>query len=208
MPAKPAINYGSIPSTTSSTPSSSDPFVTRLGRETRALSHTLRPWRELFSVTSLSLPIGYQDAMSRVRRNLRYYRFNYSFIVLLVVFLSLLWHPISMIVFIVVFLLWLFLYFSRDEPIVVFGRDIDDRLVLLGLSIMTVLVLVLTHVGLNVLVSLVIGVFIVGLHAAFRSCDDQFLDVEEVAEGGALAGEGLVSFGGGARPMRSFGRPI
>ncbi|CAO2837093.1 unnamed protein product [Amaranthus hypochondriacus] len=188
--ASPTIpNYGTIPTTTAAANSSSsvDTFITRATHQTRTLISHRRPWREFLSPSSLSLPTSYSESMARIRRNINYFRFNYSLIILTILFLSLLWHPISMIVFLAIFVLWIFLYLSRDDPVVVFGRSIDDRIVLLGLSIITILALVFTKVGLNVLISLIIGVVIVGLHAAFRSVDDLFLDEDDVVDGGLIS---------------------
>lgn len=102
-----------------------------------------------------------------------------------------------MITFLVIFIAWMFLCFFRDDPVIVLGRVVDDRFVMICLGLITVVALVLTDVGLNVLVAMIIGVVIVGLHGAFRGVEDLYLDETEAAEGG------LVSVvGGEQRPVR------
>ncbi|KAL6516141.1 hypothetical protein OROGR_019446 [Orobanche gracilis] len=144
-----------------------------------------RPWREFVAhPSSYSIPRVLVDFASRFKRNLAHFRVNYAMIMLFILFLSLLFRPISLIVFLITSVFWFLFYFHRDEPIVLFNVTVDDRVVLLGLWIVTIVSLVLTRVWLNVLVSLLIGAAAVVLHATFRVAEDLFLDEDELANGG------------------------
>ncbi|KAL9680760.1 hypothetical protein QQ045_012539 [Rhodiola kirilowii] len=197
---KSTADYGAIPttsSTTAATPSTSDiSFFSSVQYTAQSAIAMRRPWKDFFAFSSLSRPISYREAMSRIRHNVSHFRINYVMIALFLLFLSLLYHPISMIVFLAVFVGWFFFYFFRDEPVRVWNRTIGDRVVLVVLGVVTVVALVLTSVGLNVLVSLSIAVVLIGLHAAFKSTEDAYLDEESAAEGG------LVSVVGGL-PLKS-----
>ncbi|KAF8406904.1 hypothetical protein HHK36_006025 [Tetracentron sinense] len=178
--------YGTIP-TAPPVPSKLE-FVSRAKDRIRSGLGTRRPWKEMINFHAIGFPSGFRDAVSRIRTNLGYFRMNYTIIVLFILFLSLLWHPISMIVFVIMMAVWLFLYFLRDVPLEIFHRTIDDRVVLIVLSIVTIVALFLTRATLNIIVALLVGLAVVLIHAVLRKTEDLFVDEETAGSGAFLAG--------------------
>ncbi|XP_078164413.1 PRA1 family protein F3-like [Carex rostrata] len=179
--------YGTIPSSSStpSGPTTSSPldYIHRVKARGASALATRRPWRELADLSSFGLPPTLGEAYLRLRNNLIYFAMNYAIIVLLIVFLSLLWHPISLIVFIVTMIAWIFFYFLKDGPLFLFGREISDSITLLVLAVVTLVLLLLTNATANILVSLLIGVVVVAAHASLRKAEEMYLEEEAAGPG-------------------------
>ncbi|XP_020097671.1 PRA1 family protein F3-like [Ananas comosus] len=191
--------YGTIP-TSSSPGGAGSPlgFISRAKERGYSALATRRPWREMADPRAFGFPLSLGEAYLRIRTNLAYFAMNYAIVVLVVVFLSLLWHPISLIVFIAAMIAWLFLYFLRDEPLVLFGRTISDTIILAVLAVVTLVLLLLTNATLNILVSLLVGLLVVVAHAALRKTEHLYM--EEEAAG---PGRWYTSIGEGSKPSTS-----
>jgi PRA1 family protein 1 len=145
-------------------------FFSRARAVAGATAGRPRAWREVLDATAFARPDSCGEARARARRNIAYFRANYALVALVLVFVGLVYRPVSMLAFLALFVAWLGLYFGRadGEPLLCLGRQVHDRVVLAVLSAATVLVLALTRAGLNLLVSLVVATALIGLHAAFR----------------------------------------
>ncbi|VVB05839.1 unnamed protein product [Arabis nemorensis] len=164
-------------------------FFSRLSTSIRDGLSQRRPWTELVDRSSMARPESLTDALSRIRKNLAYFKVNYVAIVSLVLAFSLFSHPLSLLVLIGLLAGWMFLYLFRpsDQPLVVFGRTFSDRETLLGLVLSTIVVVFMTSVGSLLTSALMIGVAIVCLHGAFVVPDDLFMDDQEPANAGLLS---------------------
>ena len=140
---------------------------------------------ELVTLKGFGKPASIADTFARVPRNLSYFRQNYAVSALIVIGLSLLWRPISLLVLAFLLAAWIYFYFSRFEGAdihdhtIILGRQIGENVVLSLLSVITVLVLALTpRSGVPLLVALLISFALIMLHASFRRPDILVFDVE------------------------------
>ncbi|KAL6637828.1 hypothetical protein ACP70R_025400 [Stipagrostis hirtigluma subsp. patula] len=167
-------------------------LVTRFREQGQALIAARRPWAEVFRAPAFSKPPSLGEALSRMRRNTAYFRANYTLAVFAVVAASLLWHPGTLFALLALSAAWFFLYFARPaqggQPLRIFGTEFDDGTVLAALCGATVIAMLFTDVGWNVVGSIMIGGALVGAHAALRTTDDLFLTEQEAAGDGLVAG--------------------
>lgn len=187
-----STTYGTIPtSVPGPDDSGGDPlaFLSRAKERGREALATRRPWKEMVHSHAFSLPHSLAEAYQRVRTNLSYFAMNYAIAVLVVVLVSLLWHPWSLVVFFVMMAAWLALYFLRDTPLVLLGRTVSDKTVLLVLSVVTVAALLFTGATWNIISSVLVGLVLVLVHAAIRRTDDLWSE-EDGLQGPRAGGPG------------------
>ncbi|XP_058722318.1 PRA1 family protein F2-like [Vicia villosa] len=139
-----------------------------------------RPWKEMIQPSRFKLPSSFFDTLQRINTNARHFRANYVIIILFILFLSLLGNPTSLIISIAMMIGWLYLYFLRVTPLVIFGYQIDERLVVISLLLITIGLLVLTDVTHNVIVGMCVALGVVLIHAVLRETEDLFTLDEEV----------------------------
>ncbi|XP_047334678.1 PRA1 family protein B4-like [Impatiens glandulifera] len=150
-----------------------------------------RPWSELIDRSAISRPDSITDATQRIRKNYSYFRVNYFALIAIVLGISLLTNPFSLITLAGLLAAWIFLYLFRpsDQPLVVFGRNYSDKETLGLLIVASLVVIFLTSVGSVLISALMVGLAIVCCHGAFRTPEDLFLDDQDTA-----ASTGFLSF--------------
>ncbi|URD73096.1 PRA1 family protein [Musa troglodytarum] len=190
-PSRPSVSE-TRPSPAPAPPNASSPaagaadLVSSFKEQGRALISGQRPWLHLLDVTALACPASAGDACFRLRRNIAYFRSNYTLLWLSVLSVSLLWHPASLFVFIALTAAWFFLFFTRDRPVALCGLPITDGIILVVLSVTTIFALVFSNVGSTVFGAIMIGTVIICLNAVLRATDNLFLDETEAASGGLV----------------------
>ncbi|KAJ3680894.1 hypothetical protein LUZ60_015383 [Juncus effusus] len=186
---------GTDPAAPAATPAIRN-FITRLTDSVRRSTSDLRPITELMDRSAFARPDSLSDATSRLRKNLPYFRVNYTAVVGISLALSLVTHPISLFLLLALLAAWSFLYLFRpaDPPLVLFGRTFSDKETLGSLVLVSIIVIFMTSIGSLIISAITVGAALVCIHGAFRVPEDLFLD--EPDQPGAAAG--LLSFLGGA----------
>ncbi|CAF1926461.1 hypothetical protein Bca4012_070861 [Brassica carinata] len=142
---------------------------------------TRRSWKQMLDLGSFHFPRKIASVITRIKTNIVYFQTNYTIAVLFSVFLSLIWKPFALLILLALIGAWLFLYFLRDEPLIVFDREIDHRVVLIVMSVLTLSVLFLTDAKLNIAVAVVAGVVVILLHAAVRKTEEIYQNEDETS---------------------------
>ncbi|KAL2325169.1 hypothetical protein Fmac_024227 [Flemingia macrophylla] len=141
-----------------------------------SVASTRRPWRVFLDLSGFSIPSSTTEATTRLAHNLTYFLSNYCILLLLIFLLTLFRHPLSLLLFLILFAAWYFLYFARD----------DLPFALLPLALATLVALFATAVWLNLLLSAAVGAIVVFLHAALRTTDELVGDDQESPYGPML----------------------
>ncbi|CAI9097227.1 OLC1v1033602C1 [Oldenlandia corymbosa var. corymbosa] len=165
-------------------------FINQISDTVRNGIAARRPWSELLDRSAFNKPESLSEATQRIRKNYAYFRVNYIAIITVVLAISLLTNPLSLILLAGLLAAWLFLYFFRnpsDGPLTIFGRQFSDLETIALLVVSTIFVVFLTSVGSVLVSALMVGLAIVAVHGAFRVPEDLFLDEQESPATGFLS---------------------
>ncbi|KAL0388488.1 UNVERIFIED_CONTAM: PRA1 family protein F1 [Sesamum radiatum] len=138
-------------------------------------STVLRPWPQFLDLSALSLPISLAESSYRLTQNFRFFFPNYVVLTLLVFLLTLLTRPLTLIFFLCIFAAWIYLVL-RDEPLTILDYDIDQKIIVGFLVVMTLVAILWTKVWSKLLVAFIVGAVIVLLHGVLRAPEDSVED--------------------------------
>uniref|UniRef100_A0A7N0U5C8 PRA1 family protein n=1 Tax=Kalanchoe fedtschenkoi TaxID=63787 RepID=A0A7N0U5C8_KALFE len=187
-------NNSSGAATYTTIPISSGDVLSRSFQSFTSSISRYRPWPEFIDLGTFDFPESISAVLDRVKKNARYFFVNYAIVISICAALSLIGSPLSLIVVAVVCGLWSLLYFFREDPLLVFGRVVGDRLVLTGLIVVSVIVVWSLGVASNLLWGTAIGIAASIVHGVFRNPQGLFLDEDEAFS------DGLISSGSSQLP--------
>ncbi|KAA8523485.1 hypothetical protein F0562_009908 [Nyssa sinensis] len=160
-----------------------------ISRSVQNISNSIsrhRPWPEFIAAGVFDRPESLSAAGIRLRRNAKYFSINYAILISTIAAASLLGTPIALIVFASIFALWLILYFFREDPMIVWGHHVSDRLVMVGLVLVTAVAVCFTGTVNNLLIGIAVGLLILAVHGVLRNPEGLFLDEDDAFSNGTL----------------------
>ncbi|RWR95749.1 PRA1 family protein G2 isoform X1 [Cinnamomum micranthum f. kanehirae] len=176
------------PATYTTIPISASDVISRSFQNLSSSFSLLRPLSDLFPSAGFDRPDSLSSAKARLFTNLSYFRVNYALLLLTCALFSLLFHsPLSLLLISALFLLWLLLFFFREDPLILWGCHVADSWLLGGLVVVSILSVWGLGVFWNLVIGVGIGVLAVVAHGVFRNGDGLFLGEEEAASKGLIA---------------------
>ncbi|KAJ9559662.1 hypothetical protein OSB04_004822 [Centaurea solstitialis] len=140
---------------------------------------TKRLWKQMFNPQTFTFPRTFSDFISRIKSNFLYFRTNYILFTFIVLFLSLLWHPISLMT-LTIASYYFSTFLTRDEPVRICNCfSIDNRFSFAVLSVLTLVLMVLDEAVMNLLFSVSIGAAVAVVHMAVRKAEEEVCDFDE-----------------------------
>ncbi|KAF3622408.1 hypothetical protein CQW23_18079 [Capsicum baccatum] len=147
-----------------------------------------RPWPEfLAGANAVDIPTSLSDAGIRIRRNLNYFSVNYAIIISAFAAGSLIGSPVLLIFTCLIFASWLILFFFREDPMVVFGHQVSDLIVIVGLLTVSAITIWFTGILNNLMVGIGIGVLVSVIHGSLRNPEGLFVDEDDAVTAGLIS---------------------
>ncbi|KAE8687848.1 hypothetical protein F3Y22_tig00111008pilonHSYRG00277 [Hibiscus syriacus] len=158
--------YGTIPA---ELPRPSLSMILQAREQIGPIIGSRRKWEDMIKIHSLNLPPNVNEAARRIQTNVLFFKTNYVIVVALLLFLTLLLHPVSLIIITIIAGAWLLQYFLSDNPLSIYGFVIDRSTIITVLTLFTITMVFLTDLMNNIMTGIFFGFL---LHGLFRTVDD------------------------------------
>lgn len=158
-------------------------LLTRFKETSASVLKEQKPWSEVLDRTVFSKPENMGEAMTRIKKNLSYFRINYFVIMVATCVVTFLMNPSSLFVLGLLMAGWFYLLFVRTTPVEVAGRVLSDREKLMAMSAISfITIFFLTSVGTVFFSALTFSAAVIAAHGAFREPDNLFVDEVESSQ--------------------------
>ncbi|KAG1669309.1 hypothetical protein FOA52_014870 [Chlamydomonas sp. UWO 241] len=151
--------------------------IARLKEAGATVLKQAKPWSELIDRNMFSKPENMGDALTRVKKNLAYFRINYFVVLLATCAVTFVMNPSSLFVLGLLLAGWIYVLFLRTSPLEIGGRTLSEREKLIGMSAVSfITIFFLTSVGTVFFSALSFSAAVIAVHASFREPDNLFVD--------------------------------